>query len=93
MSETPDFILYAQHGWADSSREITALAQSLASPQTKVVTPNLGFVKTWLRIEPLIDHVEQVAIDMLATYPETPIRIIGHSMGGLIWLEVLNRHR
>ncbi|MBD2094896.1 alpha/beta hydrolase [Trichocoleus sp. FACHB-591] len=92
MSETPDFILYAQHGWADSSREITALAQSIASSNTKVVTPNLGFVKTWLRIEPLIEHVEQVAIDMLATYPETPIRIIGHSMGGLIWLEVLNRH-
>lgn len=91
-NHSPDFVLYAQHGWADSSQAIAGLAQSVATPNTIIITPSLGYIKTWLRIEPLIEHVEQVAIDTLATYPDTPMRIIGHSMGGLIWLEVLNRH-
>jgi pimeloyl-ACP methyl ester carboxylesterase len=52
----------------------------------------LGVLKTWIRIEPLIQAVEQRAIATLNQYPETPMRIIGHSMGGLIWLEVLHRH-
>jgi pimeloyl-ACP methyl ester carboxylesterase len=46
-----------------------------------------------LRIEPLVREVERLAGETIASYPETPIRIIGHSMGGLIWLEVLHRHR
>lgn len=28
----------------------------------------------------------------MAHFPDAPLRIIGHSMGGLIWLEVLHRH-
>ncbi|OKH23957.1 alpha/beta fold hydrolase [Chroogloeocystis siderophila] len=90
--DKPDFILYAQHGWADTGRAITSLANRLATPKTLVVSPNLGFINTWLRIEPLIAAVEKIAIETNLRYPNMPIRIIGHSMGGLIWLEVLNRH-
>lgn len=92
MTKTPNFILFAQHGWADGHHEIATLARTLATPNTHIITPNLGWLRTWLRIEPLIQRVEQVAIETIANYPKTPIRIIGHSMGGLIWLEVLSRH-
>ncbi|NJM99579.1 MAG: alpha/beta hydrolase [Phormidesmis sp. RL_2_1] len=88
----PDYILYAQHGWADIDRGIGRLARQIASPQAEVVVPNLGFVNTWIRMEPLIDHVEAIARQSQAQHPHTPIRIVGHSMGGLIWLEVLARH-
>lgn len=87
-----DYILFAQHGWADTAQKISELARALATPKTLIVAPNLGYFKTWLRIEPLVDLVEQNAAVTIANYGELPIRIIGHSMGGLIWLEVLNRH-
>lgn len=89
---TPEVILYAQHGWADDHRAIASLANSLATSNTLVVTPNLGYLKTWLRIEPLIQAVEALVLDNLKRYPTSPIRIVGHSLGGLIWLEVLSRH-
>lgn len=88
----PDFILYAQHGWADTGQAIASLAHRLATPKTLVIAPSLGFINTWLQIEPLISAVEQIAIETNLRYPDAPMRIIGHSMGGLIWLEVLNRH-
>jgi pimeloyl-ACP methyl ester carboxylesterase len=88
----PSYILYAQHGWADVGRGIGSLAQQIACPSAHVVVPNLGFVNTWIRIAPLIDRVEAIAQQTQSTYPNTPIRIVGHSMGGLIWLEVLARH-
>jgi len=88
----PDFILYAQHGWADNHLGITKLARSLGTPQTLIVTPNLGWFNTWLKMAPLIKKVETMAIANFNLYPHTPIRIIGHSMGGLIWLEILHRH-
>jgi pimeloyl-ACP methyl ester carboxylesterase len=90
--ENPDFVLYAQHGWADTNRAIATLAKRLATPKTLAIAPNLGYHRTWLRIKPLIRAVEKIAIATTATYPDTPMRIIGHSMGGLIWLEILNRH-
>jgi hypothetical protein len=88
----PEFVLFAQHGWADGSKAIAALARAAATPNTAIVTPDLGWVKTWIRIEPLVQHVERIATDGIASYPHTPIKIIGHSMGGLIWIEVLSRH-
>ena len=88
----PDYILYAQHGWADIGRGIGKLAKQIATPNARVVVPNLGFINTWIRIAPLIDRVEAIALQTQALYPNTPIRIVGHSMGGLIWLEVLARH-
>ncbi|MBF2002885.1 MAG: alpha/beta hydrolase [Synechococcales cyanobacterium M58_A2018_015] len=92
LSNSPDFILFTQHGWADDNRAMTTLAKSLATEQTLIVAPNLGYLNTWLWIEPLIKIVEQVASQQIATYPNVPLRIVGHSMGGLIWLEVLHRH-
>ncbi|NJL84028.1 MAG: alpha/beta hydrolase [Chloroflexaceae bacterium] len=92
LQNAPDFILLAQHGWADNNRTLDILAKRLATPKTCLVTPNLGYVQTWIRIEPLIQAVEKVAAETIALYPEIPLRIIGHSMGGLICLEVLHRH-
>ncbi|NEO37789.1 MAG: lysophospholipase [Moorea sp. SIOASIH] len=93
MTDKPDFLLYAQHGWADNSKAMARLAQSLATSRTAIITPDLGWFKTWLWIEPLINQLEHIVLDTIVTYPQTPIRIIGHSMGGLIWLELLSRHR
>jgi hypothetical protein len=92
IDKSPDFILFAQHGWADTNIGIEKLAQAVATPKTLIVAPDLGYLKTWLRIEPLIARVEEIAIATVNRYPNTPIRIIGHSMGGLIWLEVLDRN-
>ncbi len=112
----PDFILFAQHGWADNNYGIMKLAEAVACPQnltqnltenltenlaqtlnqtlnqTLIVAPNLGWLKTWLKMAPLIKKVETIAISILTKYPHSPIKIIGHSMGGLIWLEILHRH-
>lgn len=92
MTKNPDFILFAQHGWADTHHQIAKLANALTTPQTCVITPNLGWLKTWLRIQPLIAYIEQIATETISHYPQTPIKIIGHSLGGLIWLEVLSKH-
>lgn len=89
---SPDFILYAQHGWADTAAAIASLARTVAPPNSQTIAPNLGWLNTWLRIEPLIQQVEQIADRAILQYPDTPMRIIGHSMGGLIWLEVLHRY-
>lgn len=90
---SPSLLLFAQHGWADTQHQIAALATQVAPAGTEIVAPNLGYVRTWLRIEPLIAAVETIARETIAQYPNTPMRIVGHSMGGLIWLEVLHRHR
>jgi len=91
-STIPDYLLFVQHGWADDNRAMLTLGQSLVSSTTPIIAPNLGYIETWIRIEPLIQKVEQIAAQAILTYPDLPLRIIGHSMGGLIWLEVLNRH-
>lgn len=90
--ENPEFILYAQHGWADTGKEIGALARQLAGDRAKIVAPSLGWWQTWWRIEPLINKVEAIATATMQEFPDLPLRIIGHSMGGLIWLELLHRH-
>jgi pimeloyl-ACP methyl ester carboxylesterase len=84
-----DLLLFAQHGWADNNQAMLALASQLAAEQTQaqvhIVAPCLNYAMTWLRIAPLIDEVEALAIANLARYPGLPVRIVGHSMGGLIW--------
>ena len=91
MSST-DFVLFAQHGWADTHQAIASLSHALVPDTIPVIAPNLGWFCTWVRIEPLIQHVEQTAMEALQHYPDHPWRIIGHSMGGLIWVDVLHRH-
>ncbi len=89
---TPEYILFAQHGWADDNRAMMSLAKELAADSAKIIAPSLNYAMTWLRIEPLIHEVEKRAILALVEHPESPLRIIGHSMGGVIWLEILHRH-
>lgn len=80
--QNSDFILCAQHGWADNHRAIADLVKRLVTPETIAIAPSLGYFKTWLRIEPLIETVEKYAIVTINKYPNTPMRIIGHSMRG-----------
>jgi Serine aminopeptidase, S33 len=87
-----EFFLFVQHGWADDNQAMTSLAHRLATDNTNIIAPNLGYIQTWLRIAPLIQLVDKIAIAYINDYPNVPLKIIGHSMGGLIWLEVLNRH-
>ncbi|AFY68576.1 hypothetical protein Pse7367_0260 [Thalassoporum mexicanum PCC 7367] len=87
------YILFAQHGWADTNRLIGALANSIANSDTLVIAPDLGWVNTWWRIEPLINKAENIAAEAIAQHNQAQIIIVGHSMGGLIWLEILQRRR
>ena len=92
MNSNPEFLLFAQHGWADTSKYIGNLARSAVNSQTMVIAPSLGLVKTFIRIAPLVAQLEQIAAKAIVKYPDTPIKIIAHSMGGLMWLEVLDRN-
>ncbi|MDJ0651358.1 MAG: alpha/beta hydrolase [Xenococcaceae cyanobacterium MO_188.B19] len=92
MTTKPDFLLFAQHGWSDNGNDIGKLAQAISSPNNLVIAPSLGLLKTYWRIEPLVQAVEKLVRENLQQYPEIPWRIMGHSMGGLIWLEVLQRN-
>ena len=85
-------ILFAQHGWADTNQAMQRLGESLAGPGTRVIAPNLGYVRTWLRMEPLIQTAEREAERAIAEHPHARVRVVGHSMGGLIWIELLTRH-
>ncbi|MBD1918794.1 MULTISPECIES: alpha/beta hydrolase [Cyanophyceae] len=87
-----DYILFAQHGWADTNQSMMSLAEQLAGDRAQIVAPCLNYAMTWLRISPLVDEVDALATATLARQPNLPVRIVGHSMGGLIWLEVLNHH-
>ncbi|MBO0352285.1 hypothetical protein J0895_25020 [Phormidium pseudopriestleyi FRX01] len=66
---------------ADTPHQIAKLAQALETPNCRIITPNLGWLRTFWRIEPLIQTVETLVAENRATYPTTPMRIIGHSMG------------
>ncbi len=92
MNSNPEFLLFAQHGWADTSKYIGNLATSAVNSPTMVIAPSLGLVKTFIRIAPLVAQLEQIAAKAIVKYPHTQIKIIAHSMGGLMWLEVLDRN-
>ena len=92
VNNRPECLLFAQHGWADTGNNIGRLIKSAADPQTKVIVPSLGLVKTFIRLEPLVQRLEQIASEEIERDRNLPIKIVGHSMGGLMWLEVLNRN-
>ena len=91
-SPPPSYLLFAQHGWADTHRDIARWANGIADQDAVVIAPNLGFWRTWWRMTPLVDQVDEIASAWHQQFPTVPKRIVGHSMGGLIWLEVLERH-
>ena len=91
MAKATDFLLFAQHGWADDATDLTQLSQQLVPEGHRVIAPSLGYWQTWLRIEPLIQKLSVIVEAAIATAPQVPLRIIAHSMGGLLWLELLAR--
>ena len=91
-NSNPECLLFAQHGWADTGNNIGRLVRSAVDRQTKVIVPSLGLIKTFIRLEPLVKRLEAIAAKEISQYPDLPIKIVGHSMGGLMWLEVLERN-
>jgi pimeloyl-ACP methyl ester carboxylesterase len=85
-------LLFAQHGWADTNQAMQRFGETVASPGSLVIAPNLGYIRSWLRMGPLIEIAERAAETALAEHPEARVRVVGHSMGGLIWIELLTRH-
>lgn len=91
--QKPNFLFFVQHGWSDNSDRISQLAKALITKdRASILAPSLGLLNTYWRIESLIGQVEVLATEQIDRYPEVPLRIMGHSMGGLIWLELLHRH-
>ena len=87
-----EYLLFAQHGWADTGNNIGKLLKSAVDSQTKVIVPSLGLFKTFIRLEPLVKRLETIAAEEISQHPNLPIKIVGHSMGGLMWLEILARN-
>lgn len=100
--DDPEYLLFAQHGWADTGNNIGRLVKAAVNAQTvnpqtnntqtKVIVPSLGLINTLIRLEPLVKRLEQIATEAIAVHPHSLIKIVGHSMGGLMWLEVLDRN-
>lgn len=88
----PQRLIFSQHGWSDTGRNLGNLVRSIAPLHSEVIAPDLDFWTTWLRIEPLIQQKERIVTAQLQRYPEVPLRVVAHSMGGLIWTELLHRH-
>jgi hypothetical protein len=85
--------LFLQHGWADNPKAIAQLGQQLQEPGMRLVNPDLGWWRTWWRFAPLRQHLEAIAEQEWEIHSLAQWRIVGHSMGGLLWLEVLNQRR
>ncbi len=85
-------VVFAQHGWDDNGQAIGTLAERLLAPGDRLVAPSLNRLQTWLRIAPLVAAAERHALVVAKSDPHRQWTAIGHSMGGLIWLEILNRH-
>lgn len=94
MTVQPQTILFAQHGMTDLSgcQTIARLAYALNPKDTLIVAPELHWVRTLFYLEPLIQSVQAVVLENLANYPNVPIRVIATSMGGVLWVELLDRH-
>ncbi len=92
FSQAIDLIIFSQHGMKDDNKQMGALANKLKTPQSLVIAPNLGLVDTFFEIEPLIKRLENTAEQTFKQYPNIPARIVATSLGGVIWVEVLDRH-
>lgn len=88
-----EFILFIQHGWHDESKSFQNLASSLTTAKNQVIMPDLGYLNTWLNIDNLIEKVEREVLQTLTKYANLPMRIIAHSLGGCIWVELLSKHQ
>ena len=77
---------------ANTHRGMEALAKRNSDHTDRIIAADLGCVKTLFSIEPLIAKMETIAAQEIHNYPDVPIRIIGFSLGGIIWTEILTRH-
>lgn len=89
----PNYLVFSQHGMVDTHHAMKSLAtRNSSNLNSRIIAPNLGFLDTLFNIEPLITKVERIAMREIRKYPDVPIRIIGCSLGGVIWTEILTRH-
>ena len=88
----PSYLVFSQHGMVDTHHAMESLAKRNSGSNSRIVAPDLGFLNTLFNIQPLIEKVETIAIREIRNYPDVPIRIIGCSLGGVIWTEILTRH-
>ncbi|NEP55028.1 MAG: hypothetical protein F6K65_42105, partial [Moorea sp. SIO3C2] len=91
--QSPDVTIFSQHGMTDDSRDMADLATQLQMNNAHIVAPNLGWINTLVEFESLITTVEQSATETFDQYPDIPTRILATSLGGILWIEALNRHR
>lgn len=89
---SPQYLVFSQHGMVDTYHAMEALAKRNSDGESRVIAPDLGYFNTLFCIERLIEKVETIAAREIRAYPEVPIRIIGCSLGGVIWTEILTRH-
>ena len=71
---------------------LAEVLQSELPSDVIVSAPNLGWWRTWGEFTFLRQQVESDAHALIAQHSTANIDIIGHSMGGLIWLEILADH-
>ena len=88
----PSYLVFSQHGMVDTHEAMELLAKRNSDSNSRIIAPDLGYLNTLFNIEPLIEKVETIAIREIQNYPDAPIRIIGCSLGGVIWTEILTRH-
>jgi hypothetical protein len=80
----PKLIVFSQHGLSDTNSEMRSLAHKVSPPNSHIVAPNLGIVKTYFNIEPLIDRVTEEAVQAFEQYPNIPTRVIATSLSGVM---------
>jgi hypothetical protein len=90
--QSSSYLVFSQHGMVDTYHAMEALAKRNSGPDDRIIAPDLGYLNTLFSIEPLIAKVETIATRELRNFPDLPIRIIGCSLGGVIWTEILTRH-
>ncbi len=88
----PSYLVFSQHGMVDSYRAMESFAKRNSDSNSRIIAPDLGFLNTLFDLEALIETVETIAIREIRNNPDRPIRIIGCSLGGVIWTEILSRH-
>lgn len=92
MTQKPSYLVFSQHGMVDTCKPMADVAMRSSDPQSRIIAPDLGYFNTIFSMEPLIAKVEAIASREMAAHPDTPIRILGMSLGGVIWTELLTRH-
>jgi len=85
-------LIFSQHGMIDDNQAMAALAYQVAHPNSQIIAPSLDFLDTIFNLNSLIDQVEKIVSLNLHKYSDLPVRIIATSLGGIIWIEVLDRN-